>query len=756
MKSSANSIGYLYVFDHFGNVLPGWPQTIGGGSWTSPITADINNDGQNEIIASSFLPSGSSSGSIGLYVFNPAGSLLKGFPVQLNDVSFGYYNIKAGLSAGDINNDGYKEIIVASSQLNSLWAVDRNGKVLWNSQPSEPWEYNFASVPIIADINNDGKPEILVSKYNNTNQTGKIIVVNNTGQIMESLSCVLPEQIWATPSIGDIEGNGNLELICGSIQGNVFCWDLGVPFDTTLMIWPTYQQNYQRTGSIDLLKTIPAVTHLTEPPNNAVIQPGEITFSWNPVPGALKYNFELSDSISFNDIIFQDTSMSAVSLIVDSVQSSSKGLKAGLKNTRTVSAIKKLITNDKKIIYPKKHLTGLNDGVRYYWRVASLDLIGSSPFSAINSFSTILNAPGTLYALALPSERVVLNWSGTSNNNTGFIIQRKLSTDTIYTVIDTVKTDTISFTDTTLTSINTYNYRIEAYNQIETSAFSNVVTIATLPPYPAAPTLIAPINNASILTGSLYLSWISSANASSYRLQVSTDSTFKTFFLNDSVLTTTTFQVTNLSDGLRYYWRVNSKNVTGISIYSGVNSFSTILNAPQNLSAIAMWGYKVSLTWIGKSNDESGYIIERKLSKDTSYTIIDSLKLKVTSFTDSSLTAVNTYNYRITAYNALGTSGFSNVITVNTITSVENKSRQIPVNYELSQNFPNPFNPITVIEYGLPVQSRVKIVVYNILGGSCKRTCKLTVQSAADTIIWTSWTVNMSSGVYFYKIDANI
>lgn len=54
-----------------------------------------------------------------------------------------------------------------------------------------------------------------------------------------------------------------------------------------------------------------------------------------------------------------------------------------------------------------------------------------------------------------------------------------------------------------------------------------------------------------------------------------------------------------------------------------MNSFSTILNAPQNLSAIAMWGYKVSLTWIGKSNDESGYIIERKLSKDTSYTIID-------------------------------------------------------------------------------------------------------------------------------------
>jgi hypothetical protein len=75
----------------------------------------------------------------------------------------------------------------------------------------------------------------------------------------------------------------------------------------------------------------------------------------------------------------------------------------------------------------------------------------------------------------------------------------------------------------------------------------------------------------------------------------------------------------------------------------------------------------------------------------------------------------------------------------------------IPITYYLSQNFPNPFNPITTIRYSMPVSSRVSIKIYNVLGQLIDDLVN-TEQSAG----WyeTVWNANISSGLYFYRIDA--
>jgi photosystem II stability/assembly factor-like uncharacterized protein len=415
------------------------------------------------------------------------------------------------------------------------------------------------------------------------------------------------------------------------------------------------------------------------------------------------------------------------------------------------STFKTFFLNDSSITSTSRQVSGLEDGVRYYWRVSSINAAGVSPYSEIRSFSTLLNTPGTLTAQALPSEKIVLNWTDKSNNNIGYIIERKLVSDSSYAVIDTSKTDITVYTDTTLKSISTYTYRIKAYNKIDISLYSNEITIKTIPSYPASPILSDPLISASN-PGTLNLNWSISALADSYRLQVSIDSVFKTFFLNDSTITVTTRQVTGLEDGVRYYWRVSSKNAAGVSPYSEVRSFSTLLNAPGNLTAKALWGYKVSLSWSDISKSVSGYIIERALAKDTIYTAIDTVKSNTASYTDSSLTSVNTYVYRVKAYNALGSSAYSNVATVSTITAVENKYSGIPTKYEVLQNYPNPFNPTTIIKYGLPVQSQVKIVVYNILGAVVKELAN-SVQSAGYHNVNFGGNI-ISSGVYFYKIEA--
>jgi hypothetical protein len=63
----------------------------------------------------------------------------------------------------------------------------------------------------------------------------------------------------------------------------------------------------------------------------------------------------------------------------------------------------------------------------------------------------------------------------------------------------------------------------------------------------------------------------------------------------------------------------------------------------------------------------------------------------------------------------LGTS-FEDVSSPYTSTSVSQHENQLPNQFELSNNYPNPFNPTTVMNYELPVRSYVSLKVYDILG----------------------------------------
>lgn len=82
----------------------------------------------------------------------------------------------------------------------------------------------------------------------------------------------------------------------------------------------------------------------------------------------------------------------------------------------------------------------------------------------------------------------------------------------------------------------------------------------------------------------------------------------------------------------------------------------------------------------------------------------------------------------------------------------------VPQVYELGQNFPNPFNPVTTIRFGLPRASAVSVVVYNLLG----EVVSVLLQEAAyeagyHTVVWDGRNRQgqpSPSGVYFYRITA--
>jgi subtilisin family serine protease len=88
----------------------------------------------------------------------------------------------------------------------------------------------------------------------------------------------------------------------------------------------------------------------------------------------------------------------------------------------------------------------------------------------------------------------------------------------------------------------------------------------------------------------------------------------------------------------------------------------------------------------------------------------------------------------------------------NNVTGIAETNNAIPNKFELYQNYPNPFNPSTTIKYDLAKETRVKLVVYDILGREVATLVNETEKAGSYHVIWDA--SRLASGVYFYRIQA--
>lgn len=225
--------GSLYVLDRFGKSLPGFPRYILEAMGSSPAIADVTGDGKPEIFVGT-----------GDFYYNNSpdhpthGFRLFGLDHSGNDLP-GWTNgkqvggtVTVSPSIGDIAGDDKPEIVViASDRKVYAWHVDGSLVSGFPMAPRDLWgqnsgNYNTPMGIVLADYDGDGKMEIIFS------QVGVVNVVDGNGQQLTATNyegAVKPlyyteGQLLNTPAVGDIDGDGKLELV--ATNSRAFAWTL--------------------------------------------------------------------------------------------------------------------------------------------------------------------------------------------------------------------------------------------------------------------------------------------------------------------------------------------------------------------------------------------------------------------------------------------------------------------------------------------------------------------------------------------------
>lgn len=85
--------------------------------------------------------------------------------------------------------------------------------------------------------------------------------------------------------------------------------------------------------------------------------------------------------------------------------------------------------------------------------------------------------------------------------------------------------------------------------------------------------------------------------------------------------------------------------------------------------------------------------------------------------------------------------------------SIQNITSETPGNYYLYQNFPNPFNPQTIIKFEIPEQTDIRFRIFNVKGHEVYNEFKRNAARGSYDFVFDNSKLNLSSGVYYYKIE---
>lgn len=249
----------LWAWHYEGPVVSGFPVAVRDTIWSSPAIGDVNRDGLNEIVIGADCTAGPGwpypSGGL-VFVVNGWGQNLPNWPKSLPQVMW------SSPALADLNGDGYLDIIMGSGLY--YQGVDGAHVYAWdfmgNNLPGWPVNtsnYVFSS-PAVGDVNNDGRLEVVANDI-----SGNMFVFSSQGQILDQRRCITQ---LASPSLGDIDGNGLVEYMYEpkntaalgdfdrdgrvEIATENGVQRTGARYNPGKFPWPMFRHDAQRTGNM--------------------------------------------------------------------------------------------------------------------------------------------------------------------------------------------------------------------------------------------------------------------------------------------------------------------------------------------------------------------------------------------------------------------------------------------------------------------------------------------------------------------------
>ncbi len=195
-------------------------------------------------------------------------------------------------------------------------------------------------------------------------------------------------------------------------------------------------------------------------------------------------------------------------------------------------------------------------------------------------------------------------------------------------------------------------------------------------------------------------------------------------------------------------------NVFVLATNNGIGAYRTDANIPVELTSFVanVIDRDVILSWsTATETNNAGFEVERKASADQSWKKLAFIQSAGTttepqqySYRDSRLES-GIYSYRLKIVDFDGTYSYSDAVEIQI---------GVPNHYSLRQNYPNPFNPSTKIDYQLPFDAKVQIELYSITGEKVATLVSGDISAGYHTYELNASRLNLSSGVYFYRISA--
>jgi hypothetical protein len=277
--------------------------------------------------------------------------------------------------------------------------------------------------------------------------------------------------------------------------------------------------------------------------------------------------------------------------------------------------------------------------------------------------SSNFNAPTLLQSEAISNTQINLSWNDNTTNESGFVIERSLTSGSGFSEIETTAPNVTTYEDTGLSPETVYYYRVKAIQGATSSRYSNEASNIT--------PLAVPTNlEAAVFSESrIDLTWEDNSGLeTNYEIErsLTSGSGYALIHITDDNIES--YSDTGLTENTTYYYRVRAVGLTLNSAYSNEASDTTTpaMEPPSDLTAEAASSTAINLAWTDNSSNETGFEIHQATSSGGTFSLIHTTAADVTTYQNTGLSAATAYFYKVRAINAFGETEFTAEATATT------------------------------------------------------------------------------------------